>query len=133
MAEEEQLEKDAIAASVCNALLDFCRHLDAEVLGPTTYTTPPEDSNLTLDKLLSIKRKFDEERKQFELTIGEHTFNILDYAQRETEFPEGGILLTDISRTESEKFVNPKATDMILMDVQAKQVWFLGAPLKKAI
>jgi hypothetical protein len=91
----------------------------------TTYTSSNNEA-LTLDGLLDMKRKWDELTKPILLTLGEHTVNLMDYEQRSDLWLEGRILLTNIKRTKIQQWEDPLPTDVILIDPQLNNVWFLG-------
>ncbi|HEY0545298.1 MAG TPA: hypothetical protein VGC91_07990 [Pyrinomonadaceae bacterium] len=102
------------------------RHINETLVEAYASTEAAAGEPLTYEKMLSIHKKLEVDRKRFEVTLGEHTFNLLDYQERAVEFPEGGILLTDTSRTEMEKALDPRPTDLILLDMKAGLVFFLG-------
>lgn len=127
MKESTPSEQAEISAIINQVLSTVRRHGDAAVLGAAGCPLPQEPSTLTLDKFLSSKQQLDEARKQVAVRIGEHTINLLDYVERDTALPEGGMLLVNVARSQVEQFLHPRPTDMILID-RAGTVFLLGGP-----
>ena len=87
-----------------------------------TAAPAPPASGLTYDKFHSMYRRFAEERKQFEIKLGEYTINLLDYEEHKSEhIPNGVRVLKNMARSRYEQAINPQRTDMILIfEVEGK-------------